>query len=152
MKLIYRILIIILIIFVIVIIASMGRQDIDYRIGKICFKENCFDIEIANDREERSKGLMFRKNLCSNCGMLFVYEEEVNNKFWMKNTLIPLDIIWLNSDLEVIYIANAVPCVTEKCDLYGPDIKKTKYVLEINSDKSKELGLEIGNKFILKGQ
>ena len=130
----------------------MERQDIDYGIEKICFKKNCFDIEIANDREERAKGLMFRKNLCSNCGMLFVYEEEVNNKFWMKNTFIPLDIIWLNSDLEVIYIANAVPCVTEECDLYGPDIKKNKYVLEINSDKSKELGLEIGNKFILKGQ
>ena len=77
--------------------------------------------------------------------MLFVYDEEIKSKFWMKNTLIPLDIIWLDSDLNVVHVANAVPCVTEECELYGPDLEKAQYVLEVNSGISKNIGLEKGS-------
>ena len=112
------------IILVIVIIAFRGGQEIEDGITEVCFKENCFQVEIADTDEKRERGLMFREELCSDCGMLFVYDEEVKSKFWMKNTLIPLDIIWLDSDLKVVHVANAVPCVTEECELYGPDLEK----------------------------
>ena len=112
------------IILVIVIIAFRGGQEIEDGITEVCFKENCFQVEIADTDEKRERGLMFREELCSDCGMLFVYDEEIKSKFWMKNTLIPLDIIWLDSDLNVVHVANAVPCVTEECELYGLDLEK----------------------------
>jgi len=133
------------IILVIVIIAFRGGQEIEDGITEVCFKENCFQVEIADTDEKRERGLMFREELCSDCGMLFVYDEEVKSKFWMKNTLIPLDIIWLDSDLNVVHVANAVPCVTEECELYGPDLEKAQYVLEVNSGISKNIGLEKGS-------
>ena len=103
MKWIFIAIIIILVVFV----GYNGFGD-EGSIEKICFKDSCFDIEIADSDEERTRGLMYRESLCSGCGMLFVYGEEGNYKFWMKNTLIPLDIVWLDEDLEVVYISNAV--------------------------------------------
>ena len=132
-----------------------GEQIEDLEISGVCFDgdnkfindidegHNCFSVEIADSKEERAKGLMFREELCSDCGMLFVYEESGDYKFWMKNTLIPLDIIWWDSDYRVIHIAEAVPCVTDECELYGPDLDST-YILEVNSGVAKEIGLEIG--------
>jgi uncharacterized membrane protein (UPF0127 family) len=117
----------------------------DLEIKEVCFEKNCFQVEIADTDEKRERGLMFREELCSDCGMLFVYNEEVKSKFWMKNTLIPLDIIWLDSDLKVIHVANAVPCVTEECELYGPSSEKSQYVLEVNRGISKNIGLEKGS-------
>jgi len=134
------------IILIIVIITFRGGQEIkEDVVTEVCFEENCFQVEIADTNEEHERGLMFREELCSDCGMLFIYDEEVKSKFWMKNTLIPLDIIWLNSDLEVVHVANAVPCVMEECELYGPDLEKAQYVLEVNSGISKNIGLEKGS-------
>src|SRR3989344_3516093 len=82
--------------------------------NKVCFFEKCFDIEIASTSEELSKGLMFRENLEKNSGMLFIFPENGIYGFWMKNTLIPLDIIWINSNKEIVFIKdNALPCKTE---------------------------------------
>lgn len=122
--------------------SRVGEKDLE--ISEVCFEESCFIVEVADDSVERARGLMDRDNLCSDCGMLFVYEEEGDYKFWMKNTLIPLDIIWLDSKLEVIHIANAVPCVTSECELYGPD-EDSLYVLEVGSGRSAEIGLEVGD-------
>ncbi|MBI2057274.1 DUF192 domain-containing protein [Candidatus Pacearchaeota archaeon] len=80
--------------------------------NKVCFSEKCFDVEIASTQEELSKGLMFRESLDENSGMLFIFQEERAYNFWMKNTLISLDIIWINSNKEVIFIEhNAQPCL-----------------------------------------
>ena len=126
--------------------------------NKVCFSEKCFDVEIASTSEELSKGLMFRENLEKNSGMLFVFPEENFHNFWMKNTLIPLDIIWINSNKKIIFIEhNVQPCLEEICETYSSD-EKALYVLEINSGKVDEVGLEIGddvelkliNKFYLK--
>lgn len=133
-------------IFILIILFFIGyKNNIENNINKICFKEYCFNLEIADDNLERAKGLMFRKDLCDDCGMLFIFEKEGDYKFWMKNTLIPLDIIWIDQNLEVVYIANAVPCTKEKCELYGPD-KNILYVLEINKGKANEIGLDIGDR------
>ncbi len=145
-------LILILIIIVLIVVVGynwFGYSSSEDSIEKVCFRDSCFDVEIADSDEERTRGLMYRDSLCSDCGMLFVYGEEGNYKFWMKNTLIPLDIIWLDEDLEVVYISNAVPCKVEECELYGPSSDvKSKYVLEINSGIAEEVGLVIGNRMI----
>src|SRR3989344_4541488 len=82
--------------------------------GKDLIKIN---VEIADDNEERMKGLMFRERLDENAGMLFVFEDEQYQAFWMKNTLIPLDIIFIGKNLEIVDIENAVPCKTGDCAL-----------------------------------
>ena len=111
---------------------------------QVCFDEKCVNVEIADEKEEITTGLMFRESLAKDSGMLFVFPEEGVHKFWMKNTLIPLDMIWIN-DNEIIYIKdNALPCKTEVCESYGPD-KEAKYVLEVNSGFVEENEVDVGD-------
>ena len=140
---------IILVSVIIIFNGDRAGEEIELQISEACFEENCFSVEIADNKEERAKGLMNREELCSECGMLFIYDNEGDYKFWMKNTLIPLDIIWLDSQFRVVHIANAVPCDTDECELYGPDSKKAQYILEINSGKSSEIGLNKGSELEL---
>ncbi len=91
-----------------------------------------FNLEIAQTPEETSKGLMFRESLCEDCGMLFMFEEEDYHPFWMKNTLIPLDMVFISSEMEVVDVLHAEPCKTEECMLFIPK-DKAKYVLEVNA-------------------
>lgn len=118
--------------------------------NKACFDKNCFNIEIVSSQEKLSNGLMFRESLDENSGMLFIFPEENSHNFWMKNTLIPLDIIWINTDKEIIFIQhNAQPCLKEPCEIFTSD-EKALYVLEINSGISEKIGLEVGEKVDLK--
>src|SRR3989344_2502586 len=71
---------------------------------QVCFEEKCFNVELAKTDVEKAQGLMFREHLDRNSGMLFIYDEEGSYSFWMKNTLIPLDIIWINSQNKVVDI------------------------------------------------
>lgn len=107
------------------------------------------NVEIADSPEERAEGLMNRQNLSENSGMLFVYKKEGSRSFWMKNTSIPLDIIFLNSEMDVINIEKADPEPDVKVDSnyesYRSD-RPAKYVLEINQNRSEEIGLKEGEK------
>lgn len=141
-------LIIFCVIFILIVLSYIIYQNniSENNIERICFKEDCFNLEIADDNLERAKGLMFRKDLCNDCAMLFIFDKEGIHKFWMKNTLIPLDIIWINENLEVIHIAHAVPCIEEKCELYNSPDKNSLYVLELNKEKANEIGLKVGDR------
>ena len=70
----------------------------------ICFKEYCFSVELATTDQERARGLMYREAVNNNSGMLFIFNQPDRHSFWMKNTLIPLDIIWLNDNKQVVFI------------------------------------------------
>jgi uncharacterized membrane protein (UPF0127 family) len=114
--------------------------------SKVCFKKHCFYVELAQTPAEKMKGLMFREHLASDRGMLFVYEEERARSFWMKNSLIPLDIIWINQNREVVLISEDIPpCEKDPCPTISPDVK-AKYVLEINARKARRVGLRLGDK------
>jgi len=76
--------------------------------------------------------------------MLFVFEDLGEYGFWMKDTLIPLDIIWIDSDWRVVGIADAELCYVERCPVYRPR-GKAKYVLEVNSGWAEEKGLGVGD-------
>lgn len=126
-----------ILIFLLVILISGCSNNIK----QVCFEKNCFNVEIADSDEKREIGLMNRSKLDLKSGMLFIFEEEDYYSFWMKNTLIPLDIIWMDSQFNIVFIKeNFNPC-TNKCDIITPD-KKAKYVLEINSGLVKELNIK----------
>ena len=108
-------------------------------------KDNPFLMAIAKTSEERMLGLMYKERLDSNKGMIFIYNKEKKHSFWMKNTLIPLDIIWLNKSKHVVYISkNTQPCKQNDCLSIKPD-RRAIYVLEINANITDKLGLSIGD-------
>ena len=116
--------------------------------SQVCFKDNCFTVESAITAQERTQGLMFREKLDSDKGMLFIFENEREYSFWMKNILIHLDIIWINKDKEVVFISkNAQPCKSDSCPTINPD-KKAQYVLELNGGITDKIGLEVGDKIV----
>jgi len=103
------------------------------------------DIEIAETPEERTVGLMFREELGVNDGMLFIFDDEQVRTFWMKNTLIPLDMIHISDNKVIVdIIENAVPCESDPCPVY-PAISPAKYVLEVNSGFVQDKNIQIGN-------
>ncbi|HIH36825.1 MAG TPA: DUF192 domain-containing protein [Methanocellales archaeon] len=112
-------------------------------------KDNCFYVELAATPDDRTLGLMFREHLDPDKGMLFIFEEEGVRPFWMKNTLTPLDIIWISEDQEVVFISkNTQPCKTDICPGINPG-KKAKYVLELNGGISDKIGLSVGDKALI---
>ncbi|MEX1233773.1 MAG: DUF192 domain-containing protein [Roseovarius sp.] len=101
-----------------------------------------FAIELADDAESRAQGLMFRESLPQSAGMLFVYPDTGTVGFWMKNTLIPLDMIFLDATGTVARVhSNAVPGDLTPI-MGGDDIKA---VLEINGGLAERLGIAEGS-------
>ena len=109
--------------------------------GKKSIKIN---VEIADDKEEKGRGLMFRKSLDEKSGMFFIFDDESYQKFWMKNMLIPLDIIFIGKDFEIVDIKYAIPCEKESCALYESS-KPAKYVMEVNGNFTMKNNLKIGD-------
>ena len=114
---------------------------------QIKINDATFNVEIADNPAERAQGLMFRNYLEENSGMLFIFPDSAQHGFWMKNTNMPLDIIWINKDKEIIFIKkDAQPCSKEgKCSSIQPG-EKAKYVLEINSNLTEKYNIEIGDR------
>ena len=102
-----------------------------------------FSVEIADDSAEREKGLMFRDHLAADAGMLFDYGQEQMASFWMQNTLIPLDMIFIGADGVVKNIhVNARPLDTTSIPSKFP----IRFVLEIPGGRSTEIGLAVGDR------
>jgi uncharacterized membrane protein (UPF0127 family) len=101
--------------------------------------------ELAVSDEERGRGLMFREKILPDQGMLFVFETEDVHFFWMKNTLVALDMLWLDTGRRVIHIeANVPPCKADPCPSYGPGIP-ARYVLELRAGGAAEKGIKVGD-------
>jgi len=100
---------------------------------------------IAKTPFEKAKGLM-NQYIDKNDAMFFVFETPANYAFWMKNTLEPLDIIWLDGNKQITFISKNTPiCKNDPCPKYSPD-KKSLYVLEIKGGLADQIGLQIGDK------
>ena len=88
-------------------------------------------VELATDEATRAQGLMYRDHLADDRGMLFFFPESGDYPFWMKNTLIPLDMIWIDDQRLIAHVAwNVPPCKADPCPNYPPNAK-AKYVLEL---------------------
>ncbi len=100
--------------------------------------------EVARTPKEHALGLMGRTSLPPNHGMLFIFKNEEVHGFWMKNTLLVLDMIWLDSQKRIIdIIENAPPCKKDPCPSFGPS-SKSLFVLEINGGMARKQALKIG--------
>ena len=126
-------------------ISGKNLKEISIFNGRNWIKVN---VEIADDNMERARGLMFREKLDENYGMFFVFEDEENQTFWMKNTLIPLDIIFIDKDMKIVDVKFAFPCQKNPCDLYISS-KPSKYVLEVNGNFTIKNNIKIGDSIVL---
>ncbi len=114
--------------------------------NQVCVKSHCFNVELAQTRDEMIKGLQFRQELDKDSGMLFIFPQSYKMSFWMKDTLIPLDIIWLNYEKKIVHIAKSVqPCRVNPCPSYAP-ANNAMYVLEINSGLSEQYDFNVGDR------
>lgn len=114
-------------------------------------KDQTFTLEVADNNYLLAKGLSKRQSLCANCGMIFIFKKEMTQTFWMKDTLIPLDIIFINSSGVITNIVTAKP-EPNKSDfqltLYQSSAP-AKFVIELNADTSKNINLKSGDKIDL---
>ena len=92
-------------------------------------------IEVADNEQEREQGLMYRSHMADSLGMLFIFNDAEPRSFWMKNTKIPLDIIYVNADKEIVMIYKSVmPYSTQSV----PSYKNAEYVVEVNGGYTTE--------------
>ena len=118
-------------------------QNLNYI--QTCINKQCFDARIADNPASRTKGLMGEVMLPENEGMLFIFPSEGTPEFWMKDTKIPLDILFINDlDIVVYMVKNAQPCKSDKCPVYKTTRRASK-VLEINGGLSNKYNLHVGD-------
>ena len=137
----------VLLIIILIVFGRPKEKSLPNSIG-LTIKHQDYYLEIAQNSRQRSKGLSGRDQICSNCGMLFVFKKEGIYPFWMKNTKIPLDMIWIDSDNKVVKIATALETNSEK--EYAND-KPAKYVIELNANEVFKLDLKIGDTIPIPG-
>jgi uncharacterized membrane protein (UPF0127 family) len=110
-----------------------------------------YRLELALTPEDQAQGLMYRESLPPRAGMLFVFDQPAPHHFWMKNTMIPLDMIWMDEAGKVTFVsADTPPCKADPCPTYGPD-GPAKQVLEIPGGKAKEEKVEVGSVLKIEG-
>ena len=109
--------------------------------------EYVLNVKVANTQETRTQGLMNIASMPENEGMIFIFPDNATRNFWMKNTLISLDIIFLNEEFEVINIASNTTPLRE--DIYYRSNTPSKYVLEINAGLSEKYSISTGSKFFV---
>lgn len=105
-------------------------------------------VETMIDNVDLMRGLMFRPSLAPDHGMLFVYAKPDRYQSWMYQTLIPLDVIWLDTDHDIVeMVRNAQPCKTQasKCPKYGGE-QIASYMLEIGGGMAAKYGLQLGQR------
>jgi uncharacterized membrane protein (UPF0127 family) len=105
-----------------------------------------FTVEIADDEAERARGLMFRDAMDADRGMIFIHDEEAPQAYWMKNTKIPLDILFFNHDRKLVSAQERVPpcSLGDQCPPFastGPAL----YVLELNAGLVEAMGVKPGD-------
>ena len=115
--------------------------------NKLSKNKEFFLVELAKNENEKKKGLQCKKYLKQNEGMLFIWSDEDYRNFWMKNTAIPLDLIFINSKFEIVDIYfNATPFSKKSIKSQN----RAKFVLELNSGVFKNKGFNVGDKIMLK--
>ena len=108
-----------------------------------------FTVEIADTEAAREHGLMDRTQMDANHGMLFVFDDDAPRAFWMKNTKIPLDMLFFDADKHLVSVQHDVqPCIADPCPAYSSGAP-ARYVLELNAGQSRAIGLSPGDEMTI---
>ncbi len=126
--------------------ASLPRKEVWIARGTSQQEIARFTVELAETPETQTRGLMERPSLAPNAGMLFIFPDVTPRGFWMMNTLIPLDMLFIDADGRIINIQeNVPPCKPpHRCPTY-PSAAPAKYVLEIAGGRAHALGIRAGD-------
>ena len=122
-----------LILWLILSLMEVYPAAVEFDRDSLMINGDLYSIEIAKTSKQRQQGLMYRENLDIRQGMLFVYPRSGNHRIWMKNTLIPLSVIWLDDNEKVIEVKILPPCRLDPCPSYGVS-KPVKYIIELSSE------------------
>lgn len=124
----------------------------DFGLGRVLLDTDegsqLIDVEVADTPELRQLGLMHRESLDEEAGMVFVFFEEQQGGFWMKNTLIPLSIAFFDGQGEILKILDMEPCEEDPCPIYDPGATYMG-ALEVNQGAFDRWGVEEGDSVIL---
>jgi len=108
------------------------------------------ECEVANTEETRAQGLMYRESLAPGKGMLFLFVQSGFYPFWMKNTLIPLDMVWIDEAKKIVSVSdNVPPCAADPCPNYPPK-GNALYVLEIAGGEAARHHLKSGDPIVMR--
>jgi uncharacterized membrane protein (UPF0127 family) len=126
------------------LVACGGKGDrpravIDTGAGEIAVQ-----VEIADSEPERARGLMGRKALAPDAGMVFLFPEDTRSAFWMKDTLIPLSIAFYDARGRILRIFDMEPCRRDPCVVYEPEVHY-RGALEVNSGAFARWGVRVGD-------
>ncbi|MGD9581656.1 MAG: DUF192 domain-containing protein [Vampirovibrionia bacterium] len=126
------------------------QKPVEVKTPSVLIGGKLISLEIADTEETRKNGLMNRKFLPENKGMLFIFDEVTKPVFWMKDCFISLDIIFLKDGKIVNIYSSVPPCKTFPCELY-PSIDYCDKVLEVNAGFTKKNNVKINDKVEFKG-
>jgi uncharacterized protein len=133
-----------MIVLILFFLVSAGCNSNKLEMIEININGNIFNVEVAIDQEDLSRGLMYRKEMAEDTGMLFVFECDRNMSFWMKNTYIPLSIAFIGADGTIKEIHDMKPL-----SLASVKSKyKARYALEVNQGAFKRAGITVGEKIV----
>ena len=121
------------------------------RLGKVSFPEakaQTISVEVAETDHDRQRGLMFRTKMADDHGMIFTFADKDNHTFWMHNTCIPLDMLYIDDDGMIVGIEENTPTMSDDTFEVGCD---SKYVLEVNAGWTRAHGVMAGQKAKLEG-
>ncbi len=114
--------------------------------SSVTIKNLNINVDLAQTSDQQAKGLSIKNTLNENEGMLFIFDTLKKHSFWMKDMKFPIDIIWINSNHEIVYIEkNIQPCIFFPiCTSYSPP-EDSKYVLEVTSNYTTKNNINIGD-------
>lgn len=129
--------------------AAVGACAASDSLPRVELKDREFAVEIADEQDEQIQGLMFRRELAPDHGMLFVYPQAQPQSFWMRNCYIPLDILYFDERARFINAHYAVPpCRGDPCPGY-PSARPARYILELGAGVGRALALAEGDQLEL---
>ena len=132
-------------------VLTAGSCHAAMRVVPLRLQGHPFSAEVASDDLSRAQGLMDRTHLAADRGMLFVFRHSDQRWFWMKNTLIPLDILFFDDTRKLVSMQTDVPpCTHDPCPTY-PSGKPARYVLELAAGTADRIGARIGDQLSIRG-
>lgn len=127
--------------------AQLDRDSVTFAKGKIKIKQKVIVVEIADTPDRAQRGLMFRKSMPQDEGMIFVFGQEQERAFWMKNTYLPLSIAYIGKNKKIVDIQDMKPAPNEISPPSYPSKKPAMYALEMNQGWFNKNKIKVGDQF-----